>query len=535
MAGSKDLGFDFSTFDDIINGIDSSAKNSKARQNGNPDNTTAAINRFGIDDGLMQEIYSLTDNNMKNNNVIGKGGDKAKLKPTDAEVVISVMNNGLEATICVYSPQLGGKDVTMEDIQAVLTAKKIVYGIDEEMLENIVKEGMYDSVFTFAHGDPPKNGVDGVVKPRYDEVRKYQPKLREDGSVDYRDLGMVVNIKLGDPICDITHETAGTPGMDIYGNTLLPLPGRAPVIPSGQNTGLNGDKSMLIALASGNLIFQNGKFAVETTVVIKNNVDISTGNINFLGNVEVKGNVDEGFTVISEKDIIVSGMINGATLQATGNIIVKNGVVNSTLISTEGNITIGFGENSKIKCKGNLRANSLVSSHADVEGSLECVSNPGTIVGGSYSVMGNLSCNTLGHRNYIATSVMVGNFALLMQERQELENRSKKLDEDIDKLDVALKFINGEKAKGVRLSREKEEFASAAVRLKVQKTLEKKPLAKRITEIDSITGSSEKLIIKINRFLHPNVKISLGKFTMQTTEEYGKSTIYETKNGIVIS
>ena len=168
MAGSKDLGFDFSTFDDIINGIDSSAKNSKAGQNGNPDNTTAAINRFGIDDGLMQEIYSLTDNNMKNNNVIGKGGDKAKLKPTDAEVVISVMNNGLEATICVYSPQLGGKDVTMEDIQAVLTAKKIVYGIDEEMLENIVKEGMYDSVFTFAHGDPPKNGVDGVVKPRYD-------------------------------------------------------------------------------------------------------------------------------------------------------------------------------------------------------------------------------------------------------------------------------------------------------------------------------------------------------------------------------
>lgn len=533
MAAKKDFGFDFSTFDDIINGIDSSTKTDSQKQKDQPDSLNAE--RFGIDDGLMQEIYSLTDDNMKNNNVIGKSGDKAKLRPTDAEVTINVRNNGLEATICVYSPQLGGRDVTMEDIQAALAARKIVYGIDEEILENIVKEGMYDTVFTFAHGDPPKNGVDGVVKPRYDEVRKYQPKLLEDGSVDYRDLGAVVNIKLGDPICDITQETAGTPGKDIYGNVLLPVPGKPPVIPSGQNTGLNGDKSLLIALASGNLIFHNGKFAVETTVVIKNNVDISTGNINFLGNVDIKGNVDEGFTVVSEKDITVSGMINGATLKATGNIIVKNGVVNSTIISTEGNVTIGFGENSKIKCKGNLRANSLVASYADVEGSLDCVTNPGTIVGGSYRVMGNLSCNTLGHRNYIATSITVGNFASLMQERQALEEHSKKLDEDIEKLDVTLKFINGEKARGVHVSKEKEDFANAAVRLKVQKTLEKKPLAKRITEIDSITGNSEKLIIKVNRFLHPNVKIGLGKFQLQTTEEYGKSTIYVTKDGIVIS
>ena len=54
MAAKKDFGFDFSTFDDIINGIDSSTKTDSQKQKDQPDSLNAE--RLGIDEGLMQDI-----------------------------------------------------------------------------------------------------------------------------------------------------------------------------------------------------------------------------------------------------------------------------------------------------------------------------------------------------------------------------------------------------------------------------------------------------------------------------------------------
>ena len=188
-----------------------------------------------------------------------------------------------------------------------------------------------------------------------------------------------------------------------------------------------------------------------------------------------------------------------------------------------------------MKCKGNFKSNSLVSCIAEVEGGLECVSNTGTIVGGSFKIMGSVVCNTLGHRNYIATSISVGNFATLIEEQYKLEETISALDKDIEKINLSIEFLQNEKKDGIKLSKEKEDFINAAVRLKVQKTLEKKPLQKRIMEIDTLITKSENLTIRVNRFLHPNVKINMEKHTIQTTEEHGRCTIFATKNGIVIS
>lgn len=493
---------------------------------------------LGLSDSLFDEILSMTDEGKQQEGSSKKAiSDSNPIKPVsiDAEPVITIGENKLEASIFVKSPAFGGAEITLEAIKEAIDKKKIVYGIDEDLLENIVTEKIYNVAFTFAYGEAPTVGKNGYVEPLYDEVRKLKPKILEDGSVDFKDLDMVINVHVGDPICKIFNETIGEKGKDVFGEDIPAGRGDPPNVPEGNNTGVNGDGSLLVALADGNLIFNNGKFMVETLFVVRENVDISTGNIHFIGSIEVKGNVDEGFTVESSQNITVWGMVNGATLKAKGDIIVKNGSINSTIISEQGNVTVGFGETSKVRCKGVFRANSVIASNISCEGDLECINMPGTVVGGEYNVTGNMSCNTLGHRNYISTIVSVGECTRMIEESAALEKRRDKIDSDIKKIARTVDILQDEKNRGNALTPEKAEFMSAAIRLKIQKTLEKKPITKRLAEIENHVESSSKRTLKVNRTLHPNVTIKIVSVTLQTTKEYGRCVAYNNGEKLIVS
>ena len=131
--------------------------------------------------------------------------------------------------------------------------------------------------------------------------------------------------------------------------------------------GGEGNKK-LFAADSGNLVYKGGRFNIETTFQISSDVDVKTGNIDFLGDVVIKGSVQEGYTVTAGKSITVLGMVTGATLTAQGDITVKNGVFASTVQSQYGNINIAIGENDTITTRGNLTSTSLVGCRIKIEG-----------------------------------------------------------------------------------------------------------------------------------------------------------------------
>lgn len=453
---------------------------------------------------------------------------------TDAIAKIVVSQDHLQANMCVFEPQFDGADITMEDIEDAMRKEHVKFGVDYELLESIVEEKLYNTVFVIAKGVPAKDGKDGSVTYKYEQVKKLIPKRLEDGSVDYRDLGLVVNIEKGATICEIVNETDGEAGTDVYGLPIVPRKGKAPYIPQGINTELTSDGTKLFALESGNLLFQNNKYIVETTFTITSDVCTATGNVNFMGDIVIRGSVFEGFEVNAGKSIVVNGMVNGAVLTAGGDIAVKNGVVGSNLMSKSGNVNVGFGENTAIKCKGNLTTTSLINCTVEIEGNLECTRTPGVIIGGEISVLGAFNCGTLGHKNYIPTVVSIGAVTSLAIEKTKLEETITTINEYINKINMSLDFLQEKKRKGLKLDAAKEEFISSAIRIKVQKTLEKKPLRQRIIEIEEIMSRSDSLIIKANRTIYPNVKINMNSFTLTTTQEYGHCSVTCDKNGINI-
>ena len=65
------------------------------------------------------------------------------------------------------------------------------------------------------------------------------------------------------------------------------------------------------------------------------------GNIDFIGDVVIKGMVNDGFKVKSGKSITVMGNVYAATLEARQNIIIKQGAINSQL-EAGGDVRVGF-------------------------------------------------------------------------------------------------------------------------------------------------------------------------------------------------
>ena len=66
---------------------------------------------------------------------------------------------------------------------------------------------------------------------------------------------------------------------------------------------------------SGHVILENDKIFVSNVLELVN-VDNSTGDIDYEGDVVVNGNVLAGFTVKATGDITVSGIVEGATVIA---------------------------------------------------------------------------------------------------------------------------------------------------------------------------------------------------------------------------
>ena len=106
-----------------------------------------------------------------------------------------------------------------------------------------------------------------------------------------------------------------------------------------------------------------------------------------------------------------------------------------------------------------------------------------------------------------------------------LEKQCTAIDEYIEKINTSIEFLQEKKRNGEHLDAEKEAYISSAIRLKVQKSMDKKPLRARIEEIQRIINAKETLSVRVTKCIYPNVKINLNSFATTTSTEYGKCNI----------
>ncbi len=442
-----------------------------------------------------------------------------------AEAVISVDPNCTTAFMTIEPPANGGLEMTVNKAFAAIAEKGISFGLLKDDVTKAVKEHRYGENICIAKWEAPVNGEDGKIEYFFKRENTFKPVEDENGNVDYKNLGLVRNIYKGTPIAKITLPTEGAPGTDIMGKKVAQRVGVPVSFAVGKGTELVNNGTEIVAVTDGNLTYSSGAFNIEESLLIRGDVDVSSGNIDFIGDIIIKGNVLEGYAVSSKKNVTISGNVTKGTITADGNITVKLGCINSSLHSELGSIKMDFCENSKLYAGQNIEASSFVGGEV-FAGKNIIAGGKGVMMGGKYTALENITASVIGSESYAKTLITLGNNAVL---NEEMENHKHTVQNMEDKIDQLGKIINSltEMSKVSKLSPEREQMKVEAMRSRFQLQGEIKRLNGRIAEIETTLERKQNLSVSCKRAFYPGVMLRINscKYQVNTITSRSKATI----------
>lgn len=295
-----------------------------------------------------------------------------------------------------------------------------------------------------ARGTPPVAGENARVKMHVKPSMVRSPKQKEPGkdTVDFRELGSIVNVNAGQLLLEKALPTEGTPGTDVFGMAIPAKPGKDLTLKAGAGVTLSEDGMKVIAALDGKFLMADGKPAVYDAHVVSGDIDMSVGNVAFCGRLlTISGSVLPGFKVRCKGDVIIQQNVNNAEILTHGSLTVHGSLIGEdVLVRSKGDMALGFVENGpKVETLGKLTVEDfIVQGQVRTGGDLVVAKGNGTVVGGTYVVGGSVYVKELGSDGEVVTEVSVGI-------NPGLEVRKKKLEEEMavwpERLSQTLKNI----------------------------------------------------------------------------------------------
>lgn len=356
----------------------------------------------------------------------------------DAHPFVFVSADRMSAWVMVFPSVGGGKEPDREMLEQALEKKNVSYGVDEELIGRIPdEEDRYFRLFLTAKGKAAVHGEDGYIVDHFSRVIERKFKVDEHDRVDYTSLNIVQNVEKGEVICEAVPATKGIPGRTVYGQELPGKDGKDARLPKGRNTEISEDGMKLLAGQAGHVEYGREGFKIKTLLKIDSNVDYTTGNINFLGDVHIKGDVCNGFSVQAVGDITVDGVVESGTIEAGGDLIVVKGIVGDrdAVIRSHHDVYAKYIANSIVHVRGSLHTDSILHSDVYCDGEVKVCSGKGTVIGGKIRAARGVEAKVIGSKSGSVTAVVLGgqpcaNFEkkILLEQIEDLEKEMKKLE-----------------------------------------------------------------------------------------------------------
>ncbi len=356
----------------------------------------------------------------------------------DAQPVIHLSADKLSAWLMVFPPIGEGKDLDRETLDKALAETGIAFGVDEELLRRLPEErNPYFSLFALAKGKPAHNGKDGQIIEHFDRVVERKFEVDEHDRVDYASLHFFQSVEAGGVICEAVLPTPGEPGRTVLDQEVPAKDGKEAPLTKGQNTEISEDGTRLLATQAGHVEYVGKTFQVKAVLEIDDNVDYSTGNINYMGDVHIRGRVCSGFSVRAAGNITVDGVVESATVEAGGDLIVAKGIVGNTdsIVRADGSVFAKYLENSIVHARQNLQADCIVNSEVYSDGEIQVRSGRGIIVGGRIRAAKKVSAKVVGSKSESQTRIYLGGEPCVEYERQELAAVIEEAEAELEKLE----------------------------------------------------------------------------------------------------
>ncbi|MDD3127503.1 MAG: FapA family protein, partial [Candidatus Izemoplasmatales bacterium] len=292
----------------------------------------------------------------------------------------------------------------------------------------------------------------------------------------------------------------------IAGQILARIHGSVKKLRCGDGVTLNHEKGLLYAARSGCVIFEDDTVSILEKLVI--NEDVKYRNIEFLGAVEINGDVKDGVHISAPHGIKINGRSEACCLNSESDI--------------ETGLIMGRGK-SVVTCGGTFKAksiyNTLVEARGDIKienEAVECILktsssiHAGIITGGDATALKTIEVKRAGSPSDSTTILRAGYDFYRIDRREFLEKTICDIVDKIEKIDNMLgpepenieKGKSPERREQIRsYIAERKQFAGALAEYEAE-----------LAELQPSEKKDSKSEVIINDVLYAGVKVIIHEF-----------------------
>ncbi|MDD6057520.1 MAG: FapA family protein [Clostridiales bacterium] len=435
---------------------------------------------------------------------------------------VRVTYDNMEAYILLARPE-EGEEYTVSYLKQALSEKGVTSGIDEEKLSSILANHMFREEVLVAKGSKPVDGVDGYYDFNFNTHFDGKPKILADGSVDYWSVHSLEQVREGQVIATYHPAIEGKDGYTVNGKILQAKRGREHPPLKGKGFERVEGKPTYVASLDGKIEMQNDRIVILAVHEVYGNAELTSGNIDFRGDVVIHGNVEEGVKIKATGSITVDGVVEACELEAGKGIILRGGMLggNKAIVKAKGDITARFFEFTTIECDGDIHADVMLECDVTCQGQIFLNSSKGKIIGGNVRAIRGIEVTTLGNDAEKRTYVYVGAGVEIYSELREIEKKIETTRAELDKIEETLKqFAVLEQERGVSYANDPRRMG--LLRMKIKNTALLASDEAEETRLRILADSALGATVRVLREVYPGVTIHIDEMLF-TLKNIGRS------------
>ncbi len=436
--------------------------------------------------------------------------------------MLDISEDSMYATVRFIPPTEIGSRLTFDDFLRDLRLRNIVYGIQTgELQGHFQSAGLYGTDIVLARGKEPTPGVDASIEYYFNTETHRRPKVCEDGSVDYFTLTTINQCKKGDALARIIPEVPGIDGSDIYGNRIRAKEPKRITLKFGQNIGLSEDKRTIYTMVDGHVTLLEDKVFVSDVYAVKD-VDVSTGNLDYQGSIQIDGNVSTNFEVKAGGNVIIEGLVEGAKIIAGGSITIGKGMNGAAggMLKAGGDVMVKFLENARVVAGGFIHSGAILHSRVSAGTEIIVEGKRGLIVGGYVQAAKRIEAKSIGASMGATTILEVGVNPLIKTQFTRLQKSQADMVKTLQNAEVILTTFKEKLSKGVQFNESQLKYMKSVAALVEEKTAELKELDVRLEKLHKMMETQKQAEILVNNEMYPGTTIIIGDATKTIHTSY---------------
>lgn len=454
-------------------------------------------------------------------------------------ISVTVSDDKMEALLYLTTTkdEMGNSlnyEFTEEEILERLAEAGVKEGIDHGIIKSAVINHSYDRYICVAKGKQPENGHDGYYDFLFRIEIDNKPKILEDGSVDYHNIDIYEPVSPDELVAKYTPATSGHYGYTVTAQVLTCSPGKELQPLKGKGFRVSEDGHSYYSTINGKIELKNNELMITNVLDINGDVDITTGDIVFSGDVIIHGSVLTGAIVRTKGNLTIMGNVEGAAITVGGNAQLKSGMQGGGkgFIECDGDVWGKFFENTILRVKGELHANSLLNCDTQCEGNMFITGKHGIIVGGQTTCLGSIDATIIGNLAEVKTILTVG---MNQQSLDEITNIKKHIAEDNEKQKKHEQIIEklyaiGNPTDAEKLSEMKMQVEASLEQLKDSISQLTYELQAKQAQLSAASNSR----VHVLKSLYPHVKIVFNGAFYDTKDTFTNVTIKEAGGSVQI-